>query len=37
MVADGAKDIAVKALTEAVATLFDIPYHKVAVLPRKGR
>jgi len=36
VVADGAKDIAVKkALTEAVATLFDIPYHKVAVLPRK--
>jgi stage III sporulation protein AG len=36
VVADGAKDIAVKkALIEAVTTLFDIPYHKVAVLPRK--
>lgn len=36
VVADGAKDVAVKkALIEAVTTLFDIPYHKVAVLPRK--
>lgn len=36
VVAEGAKDVAVKkALIEAVTTLFDIPYHKVAVLPRK--
>ena len=36
VVADGAKDITVKkALIEAVTTLFAIPYHKVAVLPRK--
>ena len=36
VVADGAKDIAVKkTLIEAVTTLFNIPYHKVAVLPRK--
>ncbi len=36
VVADGAKDIQVKkALIEAVTTLLDIPYHKVAVLPRQ--
>jgi len=36
VVADGAKDAKVKkALIEAVTTLLDIPYHKVAVLPRQ--
>lgn len=36
VVADGAKDVKVKkALIEAVTTLLDIPYHKVAVLPRQ--
>jgi stage III sporulation protein AG len=36
VVADGARDISVKkALIEAVTTLLDIPYHKVAVLPRQ--
>lgn len=36
VVADGAKDVKVqRALIEAVTTLLDIPYHKVAVLPRQ--
>ena len=36
VIAEGAKDTAIKRiLIEAVTTLFDIPYHKVAVLPRK--